>query len=116
MEIYYAWSQLENYRSLSVVLGSNWLTDCLTPPSLLHSFLPCFQLHSVELIVLDTKTHATVLQVCFHSNNLSDPCESLSKGLQGVLFIWQLEMIYLEGFLKTFPTPLTGVLHCQMHI
>lgn len=52
MEIYSAWSQLENYRSISAVLGSAGLQTASPPP---HSFLPCFQLLSVELIVLDTQ-------------------------------------------------------------
>lgn len=55
MEVYSAWSQLENYRSICVVLGSAGLQTASPPPHPTPSFLPCFQLHSVELIVLDTQ-------------------------------------------------------------
>lgn len=67
----------------------NRRTDCLTlPSSSTHTFSPCFQpLNSVELIVLNAQTHATVLQVCFHSNNFSDACEALNKGLQRALCV-----------------------------
>lgn len=96
MEIYSAWSQLESYRSLSVVLGSTGLQTlprpALPPP---HSFLTCFQPNSVELIVLHAQDSCYCTAGCLHSNNLSDPCESLLKQccLSG-----DLEIRHLMGF------------------
>lgn len=53
MEIYSAWSQLESFRSLSVVLGSTGVQTLPRPASLPpHSFLTCCPLNSAELIVL----------------------------------------------------------------
>lgn len=56
---------------------------CLALPALLHThFLTMFPtLTPLNCLCLLPKTHATVLQVCFHSNNFSDACESLNKRL-----------------------------------
>lgn len=83
------------------------------PPSTVSYRVSNFTL--LSWLCLIPKTHATVLQVCLHSIT-SDPCDHLTEAYKECCLSGDLQMIYLEGFLKTFPTPLTGVLHCQMHI